>query len=273
MSQIHIVSSGKGSSGKSLFAATLGDLLIKAGRKVERIDADPQKQVISTLYGDSATPIELGSDPDLEEQPMVILSLAQESDTDDVIVDLAADTDVHLNRWIDAVDLESVAKSLDLTIIKWWVGDTDLGSLRELALSYSKYPDIKHVLVMNLSKARRPKWEKVIESCAEIKGAIAGGLSTIEFPKLYGTLAEDYREAGITWETVLDEHSAKTYKKSDLISAGIINKWTQQCQQQIDNVLPVELPKKSGKKLSAKAKRASTKAIEVTEEKDVSGAA
>lgn len=264
MSTIHIITSGKGAAGKSLFSSVLSTVLKQNGHSIKLVDADPQKQALVNLYGKDVIPITLGYDPDLEEMPMILLTLAEKSD---VIADLAADTDVHINRWIDTCDILEASESLGLTVIKWWVGDGDLGSLRELARSVDTMPKLRHILVKNLARAREGKWAKAIAQCPEIQTAFDNGLESIELPKLYGTLADDYREAGINWRTILDEHSSKSYKKSDLISAGIVHKWAQQCERQIDSVFPVELPEKSEKKPSTRAKRKSTKVAKTTEGK------
>ena len=269
MSTIHIITSGKGAAGKSLFSSVLSTVLKQNGHDIKLVDADPQKQALVNLYGKDVTPITLGYDPDLEEMPMILLTLAEKSD---VIADLAADTDVHINRWLDTCNILEASESLGLTVIKWWVGDGDLGSLRELAESFTDMPNMKHVLVKNLARAREGKWAKAIAQCPEIQTAFDNGLESIELPKLYGTLADDYREARITWRTVLDEHNSKSYEKADLISAGIVHKWAQQCQRQIDSVFPVELPKKPEKKASTKTKRTSTKAAKATKEEAVSKA-
>lgn len=246
MSTIHIVSSGKGAAGKSLFASLLGAMLKNYGHDVRLVDADPQKQALITLYGDEVIPITLGYDPELEEMPMVLLSLANESDCQ-VVADLAADTDVHINRWLETCDILAAGDELGLTVVKWWVGDGDLGSLRELANGFTKMPKMKHVLVKNLARAREGKWAKAIAQSPEIQNAIANGLESIELPKLFGTLAVDFREAGITWETVMSEHDKKAYKRTDMISCGTANRWLKTCRDRIASVYPL-------KKIATKSK-------------------
>ncbi|MEM9007423.1 MAG: hypothetical protein AAGE59_28345 [Cyanobacteria bacterium P01_F01_bin.86] len=276
MITIHIVSSGKGSSGKSTFSTVLNALLRDYGHNTRLIDADPQKKVLIRMYGLSddqtilgAVPIALGSDIDLEDQPMEILASAEDlrgapigqpaknQDNGHVIVDLAAETDTFLNEWISVVNLTAIAKQSDIEIIKWWVADTDAGSLQEFLSSALGFAGIKHILVKNMTKARREdKWARAIASCPGLQDILEkDNVHVTTFPKLYGSLVDDFRQHHITWETCLEASRTKGFQQVDMVKAGIVDTWLRTCRENISVVLPIQQKEKK-KAIAKKAKAA-----------------
>lgn len=266
----HLISSGKGASGKSTFATVLNDLLRVNGHHTRLIDADPQKQILIKMYGFSseenplgAEPIVLGYDPDLEDQPMEILNAveslrqspigqkAKSKSGGHVIVDLAAESDIHLNRWIEDIALEALIDGNDIKIIKWWVGDTDPQSLDELAKSSENFPFIQHVLVQNLAKAREYKWTAAIAGNEILKA-----IKTVRFTKLYGTLAQELRDSKVTWKQCIDNAKGDKSSSVSFVTANIVAKWMEICRENISQIIPIEALNAPTKKTRAKKEKA-----------------
>ncbi|MEL7224210.1 MAG: hypothetical protein AAGL17_04940 [Cyanobacteria bacterium J06576_12] len=266
----HLISSGKGASGKSTFATVLNDLLRVNGHHTRLIDADPQKQILVKMYGFwseenslGAEPIVLGYDPDLENQPMEILTAieslrqspigqkAKSKGDGHVIVDLAAESDIHLNRWIEDIALEALLGESDVKIIKWWVGDTDPQSLDELAKSSENFPFIQHVLVKNIAKAREYKWTAAIASNETLKA-----IETIEFTKLYGTLAQELRDSKVTWKQCVDNTKGDKSSPIPFVTANIVAKWMNICRENISQIIPIETLNAPTKKAGSKKEKA-----------------
>ncbi|MEM9946133.1 MAG: hypothetical protein AAF810_08730 [Cyanobacteria bacterium P01_D01_bin.36] len=240
MSTIHIVSSGKGSSGKSVFASVLADLLEGYGHPVTRIDADPQKQDMRRLYPNKEVEgIVLGYDPDLEDMPMLILSAATDQACE-VVVDLAAETDIHLNRWIETIALEEIAPQQGIKLMKWWVADGSTPSLQEFCNSVKAFPGISHVLVKNHAKTRPNRWPRAIASVADVEKLLKENASTITLPKLFGNLADEFRQSGVTWEAVMKAYAKKDWKQVTLATASIANKWLKTVSGNIEAVYPMK---------------------------------
>ena len=100
MTAIHIVSSGKGNVGKSGFASALYCIGFASGADPQLVDADDQKQTLFDLHGKDTSQIIISDDPALESQPDAIWYLSEKKKRD-IIVDLAAESDVHVNKWLE----------------------------------------------------------------------------------------------------------------------------------------------------------------------------
>ncbi|MEM6453008.1 MAG: hypothetical protein AAF703_22160 [Cyanobacteria bacterium P01_D01_bin.105] len=231
---IHIVSSGKGNVGKSAFASVLNYLAIEAGAEPRLIDADDQKQTCCQLHGDKATLISVSDDPALESQPDTIWYLASTTEQD-VIVDLAAQADVYINRWLLGRGVIETAKQSDIQIYKWWVCDLDPGSLAEIArLSTSEeFEGVKHILVKSFHRARPALWDSELERNDALKAAIDKNLSVIDFPHLFGTLVNDLRQQGTTFGDVVADTK---HEKIDMLNRSTVMRWLESCRVEVEKM-------------------------------------
>ena len=246
MTTIHIVSSGKGNVGKSAFANVLECIAFAAGSDPQLIDADDQKQTLSKMHK-SATKISMSDDPELENHPDAIWYLA-ETNSRDVIVDLAAQTDIHLNRWLDNRGVVAAAAQKKIRLIRWWVSDANSDSLQDLAALSERYSpdDITHVLVKSLYRVRPIRWESELMTSNAVKTAIANGTKVIEFPKLFGTLIEDMRKGNKQLkEIILDDN----HKSIDMLNRSTVMRWVDLCREQIETVYKFESVKKATKSI------------------------
>lgn len=241
----HFVTSGKGASGKSVFATALIDILRNSGKSVAIVDADPQQQSVSSLYPES-TEIVLGYDPDLEDMPMEFYNMSQEETEPgsgqlkwtDIVIDLASDTDLHINRWIDSVQLEEIAEIEQITIIKWWVCDGSEVSLNAFAKSADTYKKIKHVLVKNYARCRENKWDRALAPTEVDRTS----LISIPLRKVYGKVADELRANGRTWNSVLDAYNDRNWATISVATGSIVNGWLRDTQESIASVYSLDLP-------------------------------
>ncbi len=238
MTSIHIVSSGKGNVGKSAFASVLSYLAKKAEANPQLVDGDDQKQTFCKLHGEEATLISISDDPALERQPDSIWYLA-EKNGQDVIVDLAAQADVYLNRWLLNRGVIETAKQSEVSIYKWWVCDLDPGSIAEIArLSMSEaFKDVRHVLVKSYYRARPELWDAELDENQTLKAALAKNLEVIEFPRLFGNLVTDLRQRGTTF---VDIAADSDHTKIDMLNRSTVLRWLELCQAQVEKVYSFE---------------------------------
>lgn len=232
MSTIHLVTSGNGNAGKSVFSAVLGYVIEKTcPGQLRRIDADPQKQTTSRMYK-GTTQIALGDDPMLEDQADTAWTMAAEGNTH-VVVDLAADTDIYINKWIDERGVVDVAADEGIRLVKWWIGSADPDSLRMLSKLNGEMPGLQHVLVKSYYNVREMQWPTALASVPTVSEALAGDLEEIVFPKLFGKLALDFREQSLSWEAIAADSD---HQKVSRLNRAAVLRWLGRCEEQIKSV-------------------------------------
>lgn len=249
MTTIHLVTGGKGNVGKSSFACALATIGAAAGANPQLIDADEQKQTLSKLYGKIPV-VPLSGDPALQGQPDVIWQLTEENKRD-VIVDLAAQTDVHINQWMENRGILDIAKLRGTKIIKWWVADLDPDSLTDLLKLHKEYPSdqITHVLVKSLYRGHELLWAKTEAKGTKIDEAKNEGLKVIDFPRMFEGVIDRLRADKQTFRDVmLDDKHESTH----MLNRATVLSWMRKFQAQINEVyeftpVKVEAQKKDEK--------------------------
>jgi hypothetical protein len=225
----HLVTGGKGNIGKTAFAELLTCAAINAGHAPELIDADSKKQTFSRLRGNAVHKIALSDDPMFEAQPDLIWHLLANGDRD-VIVDLAAQSDHLLTNWLQARGIARAAESNQIQIIKWWVADLDTDSFDELSQLHKNFPTIRHVLVQSHFRVRPEMWEETLATNAALKGAIADGLETIEFPRMFVGVMDRLRQRKLTLTAaVLDDK----HEHMDMLDRSTVINWVEAASAQI----------------------------------------
>lgn len=237
MTTIHFVTSGKGNSGKSVFASALIDLLKMNTRSVKVFDADPQHQT-STGFHPDAEQLVLGYDPELEEMPMLIYHASCKVDEkeqpvySDIVCDLAADTDLHINTWMEVIGIADIIQHQNINVYKWWVADGSKESLVDFKKSSEDFPSVKHVLVKNYAKRRDKSWTAAL---AVVEGFdMPENVSVIHIPKVYGSLADELRASNTRWKTVIDAYRKKDWTVHKVATCSVVNRWFETVKEQIE---------------------------------------
>lgn len=255
MKTAHIVTGGKGNVGKTAFAELLACAATAAGQAPELIDADSKKQTFSRLRGDAVHKIVLSDDPMFEAQPDIIWHLLANG-TQDVIVDLAAQSDHLFSSWLTARGIAEVAQTSQIQIIKWWVADLDADSFDELNHLYRTFPTINHVLVQSHYRARPEMWAEVAATNESLRAAISDGLKTIEFPRMFTGVMDALRQRKLTLtDALLDEQ----HERIEMLNRSTVINWVKAATDQVQEAYQFQ-PPETGKKTSKPAtekKRAS----------------
>lgn len=236
MKTAHIVTGGKGNVGKTAFAELLTCAAIAAGQNPVLIDGDSKKQTFSRLRGKSVKTVVLSDDPMFESQPDLIWhQLAKEKQN--VIVDLAAQSDHLFSSWLRVRGIADIANYSGAQIIKWWIADLDSDSFDELADLCEEFPTIKHVLVQSHFRARPEMWAETLATNKSIKGAIASGLEVIEFPRMFVGVMDSLRRKKITFtDVLLDEE----HKKVDMLNRSTVINWVAGAVAEVGTVYEFE---------------------------------
>jgi hypothetical protein len=178
MSQIHFIGGEKGGVGKSLLARVLAQHFIDRGLPFVGFDTDRSHGALLRFYGDYAAPATLDAHDSLDR---VVEAAAAEPERR-VLVDLAAQTQAGLTRWLEEAGVASVAAELGLKITYWHVMDAGHDSVQLLA-RWLEGPGAGLPLVLVLNEVRGDRFDQLAAS-GLLDRAQALGARTLALRKL-----------------------------------------------------------------------------------------
>lgn len=123
MSTIHFIGGEKGGVGKSVFSRLMSQYCLENTLAFTGFDADQSHATFSRFYPEFTQPINL----DVFESTDKIMEVALESDRH-VIVDLPAQSERFLDRWIDENGVLDMCEEMNVSIVYWYVVDDGLDS-------------------------------------------------------------------------------------------------------------------------------------------------
>ena len=146
MANIHLVGGEKGGVGKSLVARLLAQYCIDQSIPFLGFDSDRSHGALMRFYAGFASPVLIDSYESLD----AIVEAASENPLRRIIVDLAAQTQEPLTRWMDESQLLEVAPELGLNIRYWHVMDSGRDSVDLLKRLLDRYEGrLQYVIVQN----------------------------------------------------------------------------------------------------------------------------
>ncbi|MFL0805993.1 MAG: mobilization protein MobD [Oceanobacter sp.] len=148
MSMIHFVGGEKGGVGKSVFSRLFSQYCLDYGLHYVGLDADQSHATTTRYYPEFTRPLVLEE----FESTDVIMELALES-SQQVIVDLPAQSQRFLDRWIDENGVLDMAEEMNIPIVFWYVVDDSPDSATLLESFLAKYQYyIQCVVVKNAGR-------------------------------------------------------------------------------------------------------------------------
>ena len=181
MSHIHFIGGEKGGVGKSLLARVLAQHFIDAGQPFIGFDTDRSHGALLRYYAAYAAPMPLDSHDSLDR----VIEAAAEDPSRRVLVDLAAQTQTALIRWLDEAGVADVAAGLGVTLNYWHVMDAGRDSVHLLA-NWLGSAGARLPLVVVLNEVRGDKFEQLTGS-GLLERAQAQGARTLRLRKLPDT--------------------------------------------------------------------------------------
>lgn len=127
MSTVHLIGGEKGGVGKSVVARVLAQYFVDHDMKFVGIDADRSHGALLRFYHDYTQPVDL----DVLTSADQIMDRALGADRR-VLVDLPAQSARLLRRWMDAGDVVSYARDMEVKLVFWHVSDGGFDSVSEL---------------------------------------------------------------------------------------------------------------------------------------------
>lgn len=253
MTRLHIVTGDKGNVGKSAWCMAMIECYRHHGSPLELIDADGDSQTLSKVY-ESAFPIMFSDDIAYAPLTDSIYEIAygeahKKSKGGDVLVDLPAGGEKFINNWIDDCGITERAEEDGITIIKWWVSDSDSRSIQMFEQDVARYPTVQYVFLKNMGRSSPPQWVSFDEN-ETIKALVKKKrISVLELPGIPSAILDQLRVANAKLVDVLNDEK---YKKFGLSKGMRVRGWVANTRHLIDSAIPIEKKKVARKKTAAK---------------------
>jgi len=178
MTQIHLIGGEKGGVGKSVVARLLAQYFIDHNIAFLGFDSDRSHGALLRFYSGYASPVVM----DRYESLDAIVEAASEQPDRRVLVDLAAQTQDPLTRWMEESQLLEVAPELGLNIRYWHVMDSGRDSVDLLKLLLDRYERrLSYVIVQN--QLRGEQFD-VLKSSGQLDRAVALGAKVVVIKRL-----------------------------------------------------------------------------------------
>jgi len=146
MSSIHLIGGEKGGVGKSVVARLLAQYFINRGLPFLGFDSDRSHGALLRFYAGFASPVVVDRTESLDR----IAEAAAEGPDRRVLVDLAAQTQESLVRWMDESAFLDLAAELGIEVRYWHVMDSGRDSVDLLRGLLDRFGDrLGYVLVLN----------------------------------------------------------------------------------------------------------------------------
>jgi hypothetical protein len=193
MSQIHLIGGEKGGVGKSLMARLLAQHFIDRDIPLHCFDTDRSHGALLRYYADFTAPTPLDGHDSLDQ----VLEAAAEQPGRRVIVDLAAQTQATLVRWLDEAGVAEVAEGLGVGLNYWHVMDAGRDSVPLLA-AWLDGPGALLPLVLVLNEVRGERFDLLAES-GLLARAQAQGARVLRLRKLPDALLQKVDALGASF--------------------------------------------------------------------------
>lgn len=178
MSHIHFVGGEKGGVGKSVFSRLLSQYFLDRSITYSALDADQSHASLTRHYEDYTQPLNLDEFESIDQ----VVEIALE-DNHQVLIDLPAQSQRFLDRWMDESDVLEVCEEAGIGMTFWYLVDDGRDSVQLLSNFLTNYGDqLDCVIVKN--KGRGDDFTAV-ESLAISTGNAGNKLLQIEFPALH----------------------------------------------------------------------------------------
>ena len=125
MSTIHFIGGEKGGVGKSMVARLLSQYCLDQQLPHRGFDADGSHATLSRYYIDYTQSLNLDDFASIDQ----IVEVALEEDQQ-IIIDLPAQSERFLNRWIDDNDALSLCEESGIDVVYWYVTDDGRDSVQ-----------------------------------------------------------------------------------------------------------------------------------------------
>ena len=150
MGQVHFIGGEKGGVGKSLTARVLAQYFIDREQPFSGFDLDHSHATFSRFYAEFTSPVKVDDFASLD----AILEFAESDPSQNLILDLAAQTARYLDDWIEQSDVFGIFDELGYASFIWHVMDDGADSLTLLARLLERHKETRATFVVVLNQGR-----------------------------------------------------------------------------------------------------------------------
>jgi hypothetical protein len=228
LANIHLIGGEKGGVGKSLVSRVLAQYLIDHSLPFLGFDSDRSHGALLRFYSAYASPVIIDSYESLD----AIVEAAVEQPDRRILIDLAAQTQQPLTRWMEESQLLEVADELGLNIRYWHVMDNGRDSVDLLKRLLDRHGSrMKYVLVLNQLRGEE---FAMLDASGEKQRALDLGAQLITIKRL--------NEAAMS---KIDAHSASFWAAKsgdkDLTGLGVLERqrvkgWLKNTYDELDKL-------------------------------------
>jgi hypothetical protein len=218
MTNIHLIGGEKGGVGKSLVSRLLAQYMIDNNLPFLGFDTDRSHGALLRFYSGYASPVLIDSYESLD----AIVEAAAEVPERRILVDLAAQTQQSLGKWLDDAEVVELAQEHGLTLTWWHVMDAGRDSVDLLRQWLDQFGGrIKLVIVLN--EVRGDRFE-ILEASGELDRAKALGASVISLRRLPDTTMQKIDQHGVSfWAAV--NHADRAASGLGLLERQRVKVW------------------------------------------------
>lgn len=178
MSRIHFIGGEKGGVGKSVVARLLAQYWIDRAISFTAFDTDRSSGALLRCYSAYTTPIDVTR---MEQLDQIVEAI--DDSVEEIIVDLAAQTEADLDAWMSAADAFSLFERLGHPLWFWFVIDDGKDSIRLLSRFLDRVDSSCHVVCV-LNQGCGQNFELFREAKLEDRILQMGG-NVIDLPALH----------------------------------------------------------------------------------------
>jgi hypothetical protein len=231
MANIHLIGGEKGGVGKSLVARLLAQYFIDKSIPFLGFDSDRSHGALMRFYSGFASPVLIDSYESLD----AIVEAAAEQPERRVIVDLAAQTQEPLTRWMDESQLLDLAPELGLHIRYWHVMDAGRDSVDLLKRLLDRYAArLSYVIVQN--QLRGDEFD-TLQRSGQLERAKALNSSVISIRRLHEpSMTKIDASSSSFWHATQSED--KGGLKLGILERQRVRSWLKSAYEAIDSVNP-----------------------------------
>jgi hypothetical protein len=223
MSQIHFIGGEKGGVGKSVLSRLLAQYHIDRGLPFRAFDTDLSHGAMMRFYRDYTTPVSLDDFSGADQ----LMEAALEQ-TQDILVDLAAQTSLPLFKWVEDNDLLGLAAEENVGVVLWHVLDDGADGIGLLEKLFAQFEGgARYVVVKNLG---RGKDFSAFEASPARDTASSLGAPVIELPELHAATMGKVDHGNLSFWSAGNNREAGL----GLMERQRVKVWTRKAYQQLD---------------------------------------
>ena len=230
MARIHLIGGEKGGVGKSLVARVLAQYFIDREVPFLGFDADRSHGALMRFYSGYASPVVV----DRYESLDAIVEAAIAEPEREILVDLAAQTQDALVRWIDSASLLDLEQEAGFRLVYWHVMDSGRDSVDLLRALLDRFGErMTYVIVLNQVRGES---FTVLDASGERKRAEELGARFVTVRKLQDAVAGkiDARSASF-WAAA--HNTGEAGPQLGLLERQRVKTWLRAAYEQLDAAL------------------------------------